>query len=134
MAQGAANVVRTLYAQGRLDGILGMGGSAGTGIGTAAMRALPVGVPKVMVSTLASGDVAPFVGVSDLVMMPAVVDVAGVNRVSARVFANAAGAIVGMVETPAPQLVERPIIAASMFGNTTKLVDACRTSTGSKRL
>lgn len=126
MANGAAVLVRQLHAAGKIDGILGMGGSAGTAVGTAAMRALPVGFPKLMVSTLASGDTAAYVGVSDIVMMPSVVDVAGVNRISARIFANAAGAISGMVETEAPQLSEKPLIAASMFGNTTKLVDQCR--------
>ncbi|MFZ4657029.1 MAG: Tm-1-like ATP-binding domain-containing protein [Caldilineaceae bacterium] len=126
MAKGAAVLVRQLQEAGQIDGILGMGGSAGTAVGTAAMRALPVGFPKLMVSTLASGDTAPYVGVSDIVMMPSVVDVAGVNRISARIFANAAGAISGMVETAPPQIGEKPLIAASMFGNTTKLVDQCR--------
>jgi uncharacterized protein (UPF0261 family) len=126
LAKGAAIVVRQLQEAGKIDGILGMGGSAGTAVGTAAMRALPVGFPKLMVSTLASGDTAPYVGVSDIVMMPSVVDVAGVNRISARIFANAAGAISGMVETAPPPIGEKPLIAASMFGNTTKLVDQCR--------
>lgn len=126
MAEGASQVVRDLYAQGKIDGILGMGGSAGTAIGTAAMRALPVGVPKLMVSTLASGDTRPYVGTSDIVMMPSVVDVAGVNRISARIYTNAVGAIIGMVESAVPPISEKPLIAASMFGNTTKLVDRCR--------
>ena len=126
MANGAATLVQQLQESGQIHGILSMGGSAGTAVGTAAMRALPVGFPKLMVSTLASGDTAPYVGVSDIVMMPSVVDVAGVNRISARIFANAAGAISGMVETEAPQIAEKPLIAASMFGNTTKLVDQCR--------
>ena len=126
LAKGAAIVVRQLQEAGKIDGILGMGGSAGTAVGTAAMRALPVGFPKLMVSTLASGDTSPYVGVSDIVMMPSVVDVAGVNRISARIFANAAGAISGMVETTPPPIGEKPLIAASMFGNTTKLVDQCR--------
>lgn len=126
MADGAAAIARELHSQGKIDALLGMGGSAGTAVGTAAMRALPIGFPKLMVSTLASGDTAPYVGVSDVVMMPAVVDVAGVNRISAQVFAHAAGAIVGMVESAAPQIADKPLIAASMFGNTTKLVDQCR--------
>lgn len=126
MAKGAAVVVKNLFEQGKIDGILGMGGSAGTVVGTAAMRALPIGVPKLMVSTLASGDVGAYVGITDIVMMPSVVDVAGINRFSARIFANAVGAIVGMVETPAPTVEAKPLIAASMFGNTTKLVDRCR--------
>lgn len=126
MTQGIAILVKELYEQNRLDAVLAMGGSAGTVIGTAAMRVLPVGVPKLMVSTLASGDVGPYVGAKDVVMFPSLVDVAGVNRISAQVFARAVGAIIGMVETEVPVLATRPLIAASMFGNTTQLVDACR--------
>jgi len=90
------------------------------------MRALPVGLPKVMVTTLAGSDTGPYVGSKDVVMFPSVVDVSGVNRISARIYANAVGAVVGMVETAAPQIAEKPLIAASMFGNTTQLVDRCR--------
>ena len=126
MTRGVARVVKDLYDEGEIDGVLGMGGSAGTIIGTSAMRALPVGVPKVMVSTLASGDVKPYVGTKDVVMIHSVVDVAGVNRVSARIYANAVGAMVGMVETSTPQIASRPVIAASMFGNTTPVVTRCR--------
>jgi uncharacterized protein (UPF0261 family) len=126
MTRGVARVVKDLYDEGKIDGVLGMGGSAGTIIGTSAMRALPVGVPKVMVSTLASGDVKPYVGTKDVVMIHSVVDVAGVNRVSARIYANAVGAMVGMVETSTPQIASRPVIAASMFGNTTPVVTRCR--------
>ena len=126
MTEGVAKIVADLYEQGLVDGVFGMGGSAGTIIGTSAMRVLPVGVPKVMVSTLAAADTSPYVGTRDVVMFPAVVDVAGVNRISARIYANAVGAIVGMVETQAPKIDEKPLIAASMFGNTTILVDRCR--------
>jgi uncharacterized protein (UPF0261 family) len=126
MARGAAALVKQLFDQGRFAGVLAMGGSAGTAIATAAMRALPVGVPKMMVSTLASGDTKAYVGTTDIVMMPSVVDVAGVNRISARIFANAVGAISGMVAADVPPVAEKPLIAASMFGNTTKLVDRCR--------
>jgi uncharacterized protein (UPF0261 family) len=126
MTQGITVLVKSLYEQQKIDGVLAMGGSAGTVIGTAAMRALPLGVPKVMVSTLASGDVAAYVGEKDIVMFHSVVDVAGVNRISGRVYANAAGAVIGMVETAVPDLPARPLIAASMFGNTTPLVDRCR--------
>lgn len=126
MTRGVARVVKDLYDEGKIDGVLGLGGSAGTIIGTSAMRALPVGVPKVMVSTLASGDVKPYVGTKDVVMIHSVVDVAGVNRVSARIYANAVGAMVGMVETSTPQIASRPVIAASMFGNTTPVVTRCR--------
>ena len=103
-----------------------MGGSAGTSVGTAAMRALPLGVPKVMVSTIASGDTKPYVGTRDVVMFPSVVDVAGVNRISGRIYANAVGALIGMVETPVPEIEEKPLLAASMFGNTTPVVNRCR--------
>jgi uncharacterized protein (UPF0261 family) len=126
MTVGVAKIVTDLFAQDLVDGVFGMGGSAGTIIGTSAMRALPVGVPKVMVSILASADTSPYVGTRDVVMVPAVVDVSGVNRISARIYANAVGAIVGMVETPAPKIDEKSLIAASMFGNTTILVDRCR--------
>jgi len=126
MTQGIAAIVQELFGRGKLDGVFAMGGSAGTVIGTAAMRALPVGVPKVMVSTLASADTSPYVGTRDVVMFPSVVDVAGLNRISARIYANAVGAMIGMVETPPPDIQEQPLIAASMFGNTTQLVDRCR--------
>jgi len=127
MAAGAAVVARRLYDEGRLSGIIGMGGSGGASVITAAMRALPLGVPKVCVSTVAGGDVAPFVGTKDVTLIPSVTDVAGVNRISRMIFTRAAGAIVGMVRAePAPIAGDRPIIAASMFGNTTACVDACR--------
>jgi uncharacterized protein (UPF0261 family) len=126
MTNGIAIVVKALFDQGKIDAVLSMGGSAGTVIGTAAMRVLPVGLPKVMVSTLAAGDTAAYVGTKDVVMFPAVVDVAGVNRISAQIYANAVGAVVGMLETAVPDIQEKTLIAASMFGNTTELVDQCR--------
>lgn len=126
MTKGIAKVVKDLYDQGKIDGVFSMGGSAATAIGTSAMRALPLGIPKVMVSTLASGDTRAYVGIRDVVMFPSVVDVAGVNRISARIYANAVGAIVGMVETSPPQIEEKPLLAASMFGNTTPIVNRCR--------
>jgi len=123
MTAGVEAVVRSLYAEGRLDGILGMGGGGGTSIATAGMRALPVGVPKVMVSTLAGGDVSEYAGTRDITFMPSVVDVAGLNRISRAIYANAAGAIAGMVKTEAAEPPEeRPLLAASMFGNTTDCV------------
>jgi len=128
MAQGAAAVAARLHAEGRIDGILAMGGSAGTAVGTAAMRALPVGFPKLMVSTVASGDTAPYVGITDVTMMPSVVDVAGVNIISARIFTNAAAAIAGMAKATSPHIDARPLVGATMFGNTTPLVDRCRTT------
>lgn len=127
MSTGAAALVRRMYDDGKLDGIIGMGGSGGTGIVTSAMRILPVGVPKFCVSTLAAGNTAPFVGTRDIVMMPSIVDVSGINRISRTILSRAAGAICGMVHSHVPDAVsERPLIAASMFGNTTMCVDTCR--------
>jgi uncharacterized protein (UPF0261 family) len=96
-AEGAAKLAADLHRQGKLSGVLSLGGSAGTTIGTAAMRAVPVGVPKLMVSTLASGQVQPYVGTRDVMMMYSVVDIAGLNRVSRVVLDNAAAAMAGMV-------------------------------------
>src|SRR6516165_9530230 len=98
-ARGAARLVQELHARGQVDGVLGLGGSAGTTIGTAAMRALPFGVPKLMVSTLASGQVKPFVGVRDILMMHSVVDLSGINRISRTVLTNAAHAMIGMAQS-----------------------------------
>jgi len=126
MAAGAEAVVLELYAAGRLDGILALGGSGGSSIAARAMRALPVGVPKLLVSTVASGDTRPYVGAVDVTMMYSVVDIAGVNRVSARIMANAAGAIAGMVKSGLPALDEKPLVAATMFGVTTPCVTIAR--------
>lgn len=126
MSRGITNVIKDLYDRGEIDAVFGMGGSAGTVLGTAAMQALPVGFPKVMVSTLASGDTRSYVRTKDIVMIPSVVDVAGINRISARIYANAVGAIVGMVETATPQIQEKQLLATSMFGNTTPIVNRCR--------
>jgi uncharacterized protein (UPF0261 family) len=131
MARGLATVVSRLHGEGRLDGIIGMGGSGGTSLATAAMRELPVGVPKVMVSTVGGGDVSAFAGTKDITFMPSVVDVAGINRISRDIYANAAGAIAGMVGTraraaAAPAGGERPLLTASMFGNTTTAVEHAR--------
>ncbi|MBT2439551.1 Tm-1-like ATP-binding domain-containing protein [Streptomyces sp. ISL-36] len=144
MARGAAEVVRRLYAEGRLHGVLALGGSGGTSIATRAMRELPLGVPKVMVSSMAAGDVSPYVGSADITMMYSVVDIAGVNRLSAPILANAVDAVAGMAKgfAAAPRAVrpaelgeggsggpdagERPLIAASMAGVTTSGVDAAR--------
>jgi len=122
MSEGAAAILPTLYAEGKFDGVLAMGGTGGTSLACAAMRALPLGVPKVMVSTTAGGDVSGYVGVRDIVMVPSIVDVAGVNKISREVFARAAGAICGMVEAEVPPAEDKPLIAASMFGNTTPCV------------
>ena len=127
MAEGLAKIVRRLYDEGRLHGMLSMGGSGGTSIATAAMRTLPVGVPKVMVSTVGGGDVSAYAGTKDITFMPSVVDVAGINRISRTIYTNAAGAISGMVSMEAPQTQrDAPLIVASMFGNTTTAVDHAR--------
>jgi uncharacterized protein (UPF0261 family) len=124
--QGAPKLVRSLYEQGRFDGIIGMGGSGGSAIIASAMRALPIGVPKVLVSTVASGDVSFYIRGKDITMIPSIVDVAGLNRVSRLIYARAAGAICGMLQNePARASDDRPIITASMFGNTTDCVGAC---------
>jgi uncharacterized protein (UPF0261 family) len=126
MAAGAEHVVQRLHADGKLAGILALGGSGGSSIATRAMRALPVGVPKLMVSTVASGDTRPYVGAVDVTMMYSVVDISGLNRVSARIMANAAGAIAGMVEATVPELEARPLVGATMFGVTTPCVTRAR--------
>lgn len=128
MQRGAQAMVTRLFAEGRFDGILGLGGGGGTTMITAAMRELPVGVPKVMVSTMASGNTAPYVDVKDITMMYSVVDVAGLNPISRRILANAAGAISGMLDAlPTGETHrDRPAIAASMFGVTTPCVTTAR--------
>lgn len=128
-ALGAAKLAQNLHAGGKLQGVLGLGGSAGTTIGTAAMRALPFGVPKLMVSTLASGQVKPYVGVRDVMMMYSVVDISGLNRISRMVLTNAAQAMAGMVrqgKTRATTTTDKPLITATMFGVTTPCVEAAR--------
>lgn len=126
MAGAAAKMLSGLVSAGKIDGVISLGGGGGTAIGTAAMRALPVGFPKVMVSTLAAGNVAPYVGTKDIVMFPSIVDVSGLNRLSRVLLARAAGAICGMVEVVPPTADEKPLIVASMFGNTTQCVSAAK--------
>jgi uncharacterized protein (UPF0261 family) len=114
------------YVRSHVDeiaGIIGLGGSGGTSLVTPAMRALPVGVPKVMVSTVASSNVAPYVGPADIAMVNSVTDIAGLNRISRQVLGNAAHAIAGMVAHPIPvEDSERPVVGLTMFGVTTPLV------------
>jgi uncharacterized protein (UPF0261 family) len=148
-AANAAKLVADAFAAGKVDGVIAIGGSAGTTIGTAAMRGLPIGVPKLMVSTLASGQVRPWVGDKDILMLNSVVDIAGINRISRLVLNQAAAAMAGMVQHPAgncgmrisdcglkepgnPQSAihnpqsDRPLIAATMFGVTTPCVQHAR--------
>jgi uncharacterized protein (UPF0261 family) len=126
--RGVVRLVTEAYGRGEVSGVLGLGGSAGTTIATAAMRALPFGVPKLMVSTLASGQVRPYVGVRDILMMHSVVDISGLNRISRRVLANAAAAMAGMVAqtVPIPAEGDKPLLTATMFGVTTPCVEAAR--------
>ena len=126
MADAAAALARQLHADGRIDGVLAAGGSGNTAIATRAMQALPVGVPKLMVSTMAAGDTREYVGSRDVTMMASVTDVAGVNTISARVLANAAAAIAGMVKAPPVEVEERPLVGTTMFGVTTPCVTAAR--------
>ena len=126
MAEGAAKIIAELQSDGKIDGVISLGGSAGTTIGTTAMRAVPVGVPKIMVSTLASGDTSPYVDTKDISMMYSVVDIAGINSLSRQILANAAGAIVGMVNAEVPSSEDKPLIGATMFGVTTPCVTKAR--------
>ncbi len=158
-ALGAARLMAGLHAEGRVEGVLSLGGSAGTTIGTAAMRALPLGVPKLMVSTLASGQVRQYVADKDVLMLNSVVDISGINRISRMVLSNAAAAMAGMVqrlatgsearfrgpraaasltevsrenrlptpsEAPPSEASDKPLVAATMFGVTTKCVERAR--------
>ena len=126
MAEGAAKIIAQLQSDGKIDGVISLGGSAGTTIGTTAMRAVPVGCPKIMVSTLASGDTSPYVDTKDVSMMYSVVDIAGINSLSRQILANAAGAIVGMVNAEVPAAADKPLIGATMFGVTTPCVTKAR--------
>jgi len=119
MTKAAPACVAKLAAEGRIHGIISLGGGGGTAIGTAAMRALPLGFPKLMVSTLAAGNVAPYLGTKDITMMPSIADVAGLNRLSRVIFTRAAGAICGMVSVTPEVGAAKPLIVASQFGNTT---------------
>ena len=127
MGRGAAAVLGRLRAEGRLDGVAAVGGSGNSSVAAAAMRDLPVGVPKLIVSTVASGDTRPYMGAKDVTMMYSVVDIAGINQISARILANAAGAIAGMAKaTPPDEVQERPLVGATMFGVTTPCITHAR--------
>lgn len=127
MTKGAAKIVAELHRQGVVAGIISLGGTAGTTIGATAMQALPVGIPKVMVSTVASGDTRPYVGEKDVTMMYSVVDIAGINSLSRRILANAAFGVAGMAKGEIPPAgAEKPLIGATMFGVTTPCVTKAR--------
>ena len=122
MTHAAPAFISGLVSAGRIQGIISLGGGGGTAIATAAMRALPLGFPKLMVSTLAAGNVAPYLGTKDILMMPSIADVAGLNRLSRVIFTRAAGAICGMVEAEPKVEAGRPLVVASQFGNTTACI------------
>jgi uncharacterized protein (UPF0261 family) len=126
MSEAAPVFLAKLANAGEIHGVISLGGGGGTALATAAMRALPIGFPKVMVSTLAAGNVAPYIGTKDIVMMPSIADVAGLNRLSRVIFARAAGAICGMVGTETESGDTKPLVVASMFGNTTACVNEAK--------
>ncbi|MCJ1702450.1 Tm-1-like ATP-binding domain-containing protein [Rathayibacter sp. VKM Ac-2926] len=132
MGEGAAVVLERLRSDGGLDGVLSLAGSGGSSIAARAVRDLPIGLPKMLVSTMASGDVAPYVGASDVTMTYSVVDIAGINSLSREVLDNAAGGIAGMAAAHAARREQpaeesgRPLVAATMFGVTTAAVDVAR--------
>ncbi len=126
MSAGIAALLPQLHAEGKFQAVIGMGGSGGSAMIAAGMRALPHGVPKVLVSTVAGGDVKSYVGVKDIVMIPSIVDVAGLNRILIGVIAQAAAAVCAMADCAPPETASRPLICASMFGNTTECVGKAR--------
>ena len=126
MGKGVSIMLPKLYADGRFDGVIALGGGSGTSIACEGMRTLPYGVPKVMVSTVAGRDVSSYVGVKDITMVPSIVDISGLNKISREVFARAAGAVCGMVNVNVEEVENRPVIAATMFGNTTPAVEHAR--------
>jgi uncharacterized protein (UPF0261 family) len=127
MSAGATVVVRQLHENGLIDGALALGGTGGTSLAAAAFRGLPLGFPKLIVSTAASGITDQYVGETDLILAPSVVDIAGLNRISLPLLANAAAAMAGMVSAPPlPEIDHRPLIAASMFGVTTPCITRAR--------
>ncbi|MCK2215571.1 Tm-1-like ATP-binding domain-containing protein [Actinomadura sp. ATCC 31491] len=137
MGEGAAAVLAGLHADGRVDAVLAVGGSGGSSIAARAVRDLPIGLPKLIVSTMAAGDVSPYVGARDVTLMYSVVDIAGINRLSRAILGNAAAAAAGMARAyqlakavQTAGLPDRPLVGASMFGVTTPAVDAARERLG----
>lgn len=126
MCTGAGKIAEELYKEHAIDGIIGMGGGGGTSIASTAMQGLPLGFPKICITTLASGDTREYVGTKDIVLFPSVVDISGINRFSRMIISRAAGAICGMAEKdPAKGKEDKPIICISMFGNTTACAERC---------
>jgi len=118
MTKGAVSIIQGLYHSGKIDGIISLGGSMGTSLATAVMRALPIGIPKVMVSTMASSDTRPYVDTKDIVMIPSIADIVGLNRITKRILAIAAGAVIGMAEAdPGPITSDKPLIGLTLHGD-----------------
>lgn len=127
LAKGMEIILPRLYEDGKFDGVLSLGGTGGTSIATSGMRAVPIGVPKVMVSTVASGNTQPYVGTSDVIMVPSIVDVAGLNVISTKVFTQAVFAICGMLQFERKlEMHHKPLIAATMFGLTTPCINRAK--------
>ena len=126
MAAAAPVLLSQLYTSGKIEAVISLGGSSGTAIAAAAMRALPIGFPKLIVSTMASGNIAHYVGTRDITIMPSIVDVAGLNQISRVIYSRAAGAICGMASIPTAASDDRPVVVASMFGNTTACITEAR--------
>ncbi|MFB2118223.1 Tm-1-like ATP-binding domain-containing protein [Parapedobacter sp. 2B3] len=126
VSEGAKVVIKDLYEKEKFDGIMGMGGTAGTHIVTAGMRELPVGIPKICISTVASGNVEPYLGISDIILIPSLTDIAGINPLSSIFLTNAVAAMTGMLQTARQIKKMKPVAAATMFGNTTLCIDRCR--------
>ena len=123
LAKGMQSLLLKLFEAQKFDGVISLGGSSGTAIATAGMKELPIGIPKVMVSTMTSGDISQYVGTSDIFMMPSIVDIAGLNKISKQIFMNAINALGGMLSDYELDFNEdKPLIAASMFGVTTPVV------------
>lgn len=126
MCAGASAAAQRLSAEGKIDGLIGMGGGGGTSIATAAMSAIPIGVPKLCISTLASGNTRPFIGGKDILLFPSIVDISGLNPFSRRILSNAAAALAGMVvNTPPEMSAQKQTVLVSMFGNSTAGGNAC---------
>jgi uncharacterized protein (UPF0261 family) len=127
MEKGVTVLTRKLYAEGKIHGVLGLGRVRSTKVITSAMRTLPLGIPKVMISTVAAGDISAFVGVKDILLFPSIVDISGLNRISKVIFRQAVGAVCGMMqmEADAPR-TQKPVITITLFGQTKPCVDRCR--------